>query len=160
MSFKTKALGLVAATALSLSLASGAMAESTQVELKDTPCAASVTASSPFNFGSAEWDGDSYEGALTTTGYIDVNVTGHPWGYTQCNVPLTVSNLTGYYNGWTISSNQITLVADSSAVSSLAVLTTNTPWTPQVTSSLNLNGVSVPPDVYQGTVTVGTANAS
>lgn len=158
MNLKTKAFGLIAGTALSLSLLTGAMAApgDTSVTLQNgDPCAASVSAGE-ITFGTWTWNGNSYVNSTAASGSVTVGVTNAEFGVTSCAVTLGVSNLTGAKGG-SILSADITLTDGATSGTSYTVAQQSDLV---VSAALSTNLTTVAPDTYTGDITVTSANAA
>ncbi len=96
MNFRTKALGLVTAALLSLSIVSGVSAEDTSATFNENPngsCTAAAS-SSTIDFGTYTWTGDHYAFATQPVLNFKVTQTYAPTGTVGCDVSVIASDLT------------------------------------------------------------------
>jgi hypothetical protein len=119
MGFKSRAIGIIAGTALALSIASGAMAENdVKMKLIDNStgvCAA--TLSGEFNLGQWTWNGYVYEHTDKGDNSLDANVT-QTKSQADATCYVTVSQVDPLtLEGGTISIPMDFTVAGGSAVS-------------------------------------------
>lgn len=167
MSFKSKTIGIIAGTALTLSIASGAMAQTghetdTSVLLENgDPCAVEPLTGTSIDFGSANWNGTEYVGALTP-GSITIPVSNGVFDVSECTVAITVKDLLASdSDSDLISGNAVTLNGGSGNTisgSGSVVIPENDDVVFVVT--LSLNGVTVEPDTYVGDIEIGTTTGS
>lgn len=164
MSFKTKALGLAAATALSITMVGGAMAApgDTSVTLKDgAACAASVSAGT-ISFGNYTWNGTSYQydNDNSAGGSLTVHVTDSKKNDTKCAVTMSISDMSGV----TVPANKI-LAANigltaTGATGSSPTFTVSPVADFTVDATLTVPNSAVPGDTYNGTILVGSQTGS
>lgn len=165
MNFKTKAIALLAGSALALSVASGAMAQTgdgTSVTLSDDTTCSVVFDGADVNFGTYKWNGSSYaiDGVAGNTS-LTVAVTDPTQAQNGCDFevgggamsPDTTGNTSGSiavqftYNSVTSNPLPVTDAADGDHSITAAI------------SSTLDNAFS--PDTYSGTVTItNVGNAS
>lgn len=155
MNFKTKALGIVAAAAFSLSLTTGVMAADevstgARVNLHEGECAISIDQAN-VNFGGWEWDGDSYEPLANGTSAQSISGSMSPAAPSgSCTVTVSSEGLTGQTN----SAN--TIAPQNISVHGMPLSLTGFSYTVAATSYNSTMGLQIPntvqPDEYKGTV--------
>lgn len=173
MNFKTKAIGLLAGSALALSLATGVLADgTTTAELAPntggTGCTASAVTGSQ-NLGVYTWDASMDKWVVSTAadaGNLEVQVNQDIAGTADCSVAISVTDL----EHTTISTAKITELSISASGTSVTgttspfIVSTNGTITPGATMSLSvtINSIPVtnPAGTYEGTVTLGTVEAA
>ena len=161
MSFKTKALGMLAGSALMLSVATGAMAEEVTVTLEEKPnVQGCVFTSIELPNLETTWDGSRYTDPNLKYGYVTLGFdsafpgeTGtcalRVWGtafegQNDSTETFGISRLIfgGFYS-----------VSGDSDNPTLFYSSANPGSTVSVPLTLNLEGVTVPPDDYVSTLT-------
>jgi hypothetical protein len=173
MNFKTKTFGFVAATALTLSAATGAMAVDvgTTAQLNQNgagQCNVSAT-SGTVDFGKWDWNGSGYarvsgnagEGPIT----FQVTQTKRPKPDVSCNVTVAVSNLihaTATSN--VVPGGNVSLTMTSGAETNASPYTVMTPTGAGKSLVLKATLNSVPETLlagtYNGTVTATASESS
>lgn len=95
MNIKSRIFGFAAAAILSLSIVSGALAQtstSTQIELASDPdCGAKITTAS-VDFGKYTWNGTTY-GVNPANSQVTLTVDSAVWPATTCTVNLSASDM-------------------------------------------------------------------
>jgi hypothetical protein len=164
MNFKTKALGIVAGAALSISLITGAGAQATSTTLK--PAAGSCTAaatSGSIDLGTWNWNptSNSYDYvASSSPGSITTAVTQTIQPNITCNVTLKVSELQGP------GASKISGVVDaaksggSGSGGQYTVPTSAQGATLEVAATLPAVPKDAAPGTYTGTITVDSSSAA
>lgn len=164
MNLKTKAFGLLAGTALSLSIMTGAMAQtvSTTLEPAAGSCFAAAT-SGTIDLGTWNWDGVSnqYEHvAPVTPGSITTNVTQTIQPNIDCSVMLVIGTLTGSHGG-SISDFAVTAQSGGTGSGSTYTVATDNDGTDLVVeASLSSVSNTAVPGAYTGTITVDSASSA
>ena len=165
MSLKSKVFGFAAATALSLSIVSGAMAADgdVSVTLKDGPNQCTVSAlSGTISLGSYAWDANQNAYVLDAnsgpSGTITASATHQKKNGTQCNVSASLSNLTGANSTAAILATDVVLNVNQSG-SNTALVQSGVEFGVTAAFSQGVDLSSFDPDTYTGTVTL-TANAA
>lgn len=165
MNLKTKAFGLVAGTALSLSLVTGVMAQSTTAAVEPNAAGSCTAAASSgaINLGTWAWNGTTkvYDyTAPTTPGSITTNVSQDIQPNIDCNVTLSVGTLTGS-NGGTITGVADTAASGGTGSAGTYSVPTDVDGTALVvTASLASIPAAAVPGTYTGTITVSGATAA
>ena len=169
MNLKTKALGLVAGTALTLGLATGVMAAdgNTTAILENNALGAcsAAGAAGEINLGTWEWNGSAYDLESGNTGLdtitFGITQTVRPTPAVNCNVAVSVSDLVSGAN--TIPSNLIDVDVESGSLSTGSPYTVSTDADgTNLVLSATLTSVptTIPQGTYIGTVTVTSATAA
>jgi uncharacterized membrane protein len=169
MNLKTKALGLFAGTALTLSLATGALAgtESSTAVLENSGngvCSVSASSAS-FDFGTWVWNGSTYVPPAGNGNVENVNVTVTQTISSQPrNCDLTVSPGALTFNAQNIiQASNLTALANGAA-SNVATINTPTGAGSVVPVQVTLNDTaaldSLAPGTYTGNVTISVAQSA
>jgi hypothetical protein len=163
MSFKTKALGLAAATALSITMVSGAMAANTGTTATLVDGGAACTASADtgqINFGTWTWENDAWTVQNNASSTLSVTVSNTQFDHPDCVITMGAGALTGTDHGRTIDSTNSTITFDSNGAAANEY-TVSSPYAPvSIGATLNITDfTNLVPDEYTGAVTIGVANA-
>jgi hypothetical protein len=166
MNFKTKAFGILAGTALTLSIASGAMAQGTQVNLAENPdgvCTASVTQATA-SFGTYNWTTAGGYAPVAGAGTASLNLTvAQTVGPEEvCDISVKGSDLT---NGTDIIDvSQIGVAHGSGSAQALtdteALLMDGVVGAQVANLTLANPGVDLTEGLYEGTITFTAAQGS
>jgi len=161
MNLKAKTFGFVAGTALAFSLVTGVMAQgTTEATLTDNNGCTAGSLAGDIDLGSYSWNGTSYDTVAAASGTVETGVVDNKsYDAGTCNVSVTFSSLTGS----TSSANVIPAGALTIAVENASgVSGTASPYTVNDGTALELSATLTnpnnhTPDLYSGTVTLGTA---
>lgn len=164
MNLKTKAFGLLAGTALSLSLISGVVAEPTSATLAENPsgvCTAAITELGA-NFGTYTWNGTSYVAATNSgTAAFNMMVSQTIGPSEVCDISVAGTNLASA-NG----SIPVSAIAVAHGTASQTLSGTSTRLMAGVTGAQKADltlanpGTSAPDGTYTGTITFTAAKGS
>ncbi len=176
MSFKSRAIGIIAGTAVALSIASGALAgdaedptEGTNIELiNGEPCAiGEIEVETPINFGTWTWNGSAYELPEPPSGRLLIPITNAVWGVEACDLSVFVTDLETSlgYDGPFISGMQVAVsvnggpnILQEGKSEGTASIMQNT--TAELTVTINMAGIGVQPDTYTGIISFGISAGS
>lgn len=166
MNFKTKAIGLLAGSALALSLTTGAMAQTSDTDAQLDPkdggvCALGDVTSLDADFGTFTWNGTAYTGGQSQT--LSVPLTQDTAPTSSCAIDVSASALTNGTGG-TISNGAITIDGgdkNNAPLSSTQKVTYADTGVAGTTQSLTLKltpGATAPTGTYGGTLTISINN--
>jgi len=172
MNLRKKVVGMAAVAAFAaVSFSGSAFAATGDINATLSPnasgeCAATV-ASGEINLGTWTWNGETntYDHvAATTPGNIAVAVSQDIQPSIDCDVSLTIGNLTST-GGGTILGTALDVTADSGGTGSGSSYTVTTPFGGQdlvldVAAQAGAVGTTQAPGTYTGTITIANATAA